>query len=274
MKNSKTEEKIFKNLSKVITFILIGILTFIIGTIIYRGLSALSLQVLVNNELGYGILHAIIGTLWISGYGTALAFGVSFPAALYLAEYSGETRFARVIRLLQDTLMGVPSIVLGLFGYFVFVQWFGFGYSILAAMLTIAIFEIPLMIGTMEEVISMVPDNLRNASYALGANKIETSLKVTLRQAWPGILTAIIISFGRGVGETAPILWTAGFSEYIPFTPFQQGATLTTAIWHYYNIPDLQPLAFAAAAVLVIMVLLLSITSRILSRRLEKNVAK
>ncbi len=274
MLNSKNEEKIFKNLSKAITYILIGILTFIIATIIYKGLSALSFQVLVNNELGNGIIHAIIGTLWISGYGTILAFGISLPAALYLTEYGKGTKLARIIKLLQDTLMGVPSIVLGLFGYFVFVQFFGFGYSVLAAIFTIAIFEVPLMTGTMEETLSMVPDSLREASYALGANKIETSLKVTLRQAWPGILTAIIISFGRGIGETAPILWTAGFSEYVPFSPFQQSATLTTAIWHYYNDPELQPLAFVAAAVLIILVLIISLTSRILSRRLEKNVAK
>ena len=270
----KKEEKIFKNLSGIITVVLIAILAFIIGTIVYEGIDALNIQVLINTEVGGGILHALIGTLWISGYGTILAFAISFPTSLYLAEYGRGTRLAGIIRLLQNTLMGVPSIVLGLFGYFVFVQFFGLGYSILAAILTIAIFEIPLMTGSMEEVISMVPDDLRQASYALGASRIETSLKITLKQAWPGVLTAIIISFGRGVGETAPILWTAGFSEYIPLSPMQQGATLTTAIWHYYNDPALRPLAFAAAAVLVIMVLLLSLTSRILSRRLEKNVEK
>lgn len=274
MIDARTTEKIFKNLSKAITFILIGILTVIIITIIYRGLDAINLSMLINSETGGGILHAITGTLWIGGLGTTLAFGLSFPSALYLAEYGKGGYLSKIIRLLQDTLMGVPSIVLGLFGYFVFVQWFGFGYSILAAILTIAIFEIPLMIGTMEEVISMVPDSLRNASYALGASRIETSLKVTLRQAWPGILTAIIISFGRGMGETAPILWTAGFYEYVPLSPFSEGTTLTTAIWEYYNDPQLQPLAFAAAFVLIVMILLTSIVSRILSRRLEENVAQ
>ncbi len=234
----------------------------------------MSLSVLYKNEMGGGIFHAIIGTLWIGGGGTLLAFAISFPSALYLSEYGEGSRYARVIKLLQDTLMGVPSIVLGMFGMFVFVQWFGFGYSILAGILTIAIFEVPLMTGTMEEVISMVPDDLRHASYALGASKIETSLKVTLKQAWPGILTATIISFGRGIGETAPIIWTAGFSGYTPFSPFQQAATLPTAIYTYYDEPGGQGLAFAAAFVLIVIVLLLSGTSRLLSRRLEENVAR
>lgn len=272
--NQKTEEKIFKNLSKVITLVLIAILFVIIGTVIYRGIDSISLTVLTSDGLGGGILHAIIGTLWIGGGGTLLAFAISFPTALYLAEYGRGSRYARIIRLLQDTLMGVPSIVLGMFGLFVFVTWFGFNYSVMAAIFTIAIFEIPLMTGTMEEVVSMVPDSLKEASYALGANKIETSFKVTLRQAWPGILTSIIISFGRGVGETAPILWTAGYSGYIPFSPFQQAATLPTAIYTLYDNPDKQGLAFAAALILIVMVLLLSGISRILSRRLEKNVAK
>lgn len=274
MVSQKTEEKIFKNISRGATLILTGILFLIVGTVIYRGLGAISLSILHNNEMGGGILHAIIGTLWIGGGGTLLAFAISFPSALYLAEYGKGSRYARIIKLLQDTLMGVPSIVLGMFGMFVFVQWFGFGYSVLAGILTIAIFEVPLMTGTMEEVISMVPDNLRKASYALGANKIETSLKVVLKQAWPGILTAAIISFGRGVGETAPILWTAGFSGYVPFSPFQQAATLPTAIYTYYDEPGGQALAFAAAFVLIVIVLLLSGVSRILSRRLEKNVTR
>lgn len=272
MIDEKTEEKFFKNLSRAMALILIGILFLIIGTVVYRGLDAINLSMLINNEIEGGILHAIVGTLWIGGYGTALAFAISLPSALYLVEYDQGSRYASVIRLLQSTLMGVPSIVLGLFGYLVFVQILG-GYSALAAILTIAIFEVPLMTGTMEEVISMVPDELRSASYALGASKIETSLKVTLRQAWPGILTATIISLGRGIGETAPILWTAGFSEYVPTSPLQEAATLPTATYIYFEEGE-TTLAFAASFVLIIMILLFSGISRILSGRLEKNVAR
>lgn len=272
--NQRREEKIFKNLAKTATFVLIAVLFFMIATVIYRGLEAIGVSILINTEYQGGILHAIIGTFWIGGGGTALAFLISFPTALYLAEYGKGSSLANTIRLLLDTLMGVPSIVLGIFGAFVFVEWFGFGYSIIAGILAIAIFETPLMTGTMEEVISMVPDSLREASYALGASKIETSLKVTLRQAWPGILTAIIISFGRGVGETAPLIYTAGFSSYIPYSPFEQAAALPTAIWFYYDDPKGKSLAFAAAFVLILIVLLGSGISRVLSRRLEENVAK
>ncbi len=270
----KTEEKIFKNFSKIITIVLIGILFFIIGTIIYKGIGALNLSMLTHNELQGGILHAIIGTFWIGGGGTALAFAISFPTSLYLAEYGRSTRLSKVIRTSLDTLMGLPSIVLGMFGWFVFVSWFGFGYSMIAGIMAIAIFETPLMAGTMEEVITMVPDSLREASYSLGANKIETSLRVTMKQAWPGILTAIIISFGRGIGETAPLLLTAGYSGYIPMSPFEPAATLPTTIYEYYNYPQGESLAFAAALVLIVIVLLASAISRIMSRRLEKNVAK
>lgn len=273
MIDERLEEKIFKNLSRAIMYILIGILLLIIGMVFYRGLDAITFSMLLNNELHGGILHAIVGTLWIGGYGTALAFAISLPSALYLAEYDKGSRFASIIRLLQNTLMGVPSIVLGLFGYLVFVLALGLNYSALAAILTIAIFEVPLMTGTMEEVISMVPDELRSASYALGASRIETSLKVTIRQAWPGILTATIISLGRGIGETAPILWTAGFSEYIPTSPLQEAATLPTATYIYFNEGE-TTLAFAAAFVLIVMILIFSGISRILSRRLEENVAQ
>lgn len=274
MIEQKTEEKIFKNIAKAATIIIIGILFFIIGTVFYKGIDAINLSILLNNGSGGGILHAIIGTLWIGGGGTGLAFAISLPTSLYLAEYGRGTRLANTIRTLLDTLMGLPSIVLGMFGSFVFVSWFGFGYSVIAGILAIAIFEVPLMTGTMEEVLSMVPDTLREASYSLGASRIETSLKVSLRQAWPGILTAIIISFGRGVGETAPLIYTAGFSNYIPWSPFQPAATLPTAIWTYYDEPQGKSLAFAAAFVLIIIVLLASGISRIMSRRLEKNVAK
>lgn len=273
MIDKKIEEKIFKNLSRAITLVLIGILFLIIGMVIYRGFGAISLSMLLNNELNGGILHAIVGTLWIGGFGTALAFAISLPSALYLAEYDRGSRFASIIRLLQNTLMGVPSIVLGLFGYIVFVLALGLDYSALAAILTISIFEVPLMTGTMEEVITMVPDELRSASYALGASRIETSLNVTLRQAWPGILTATIISLGRGIGETAPILWTAGFSEYVPTSPLQEAATLPTATYIYFEEGD-TTLAFAASFVLIVMILIFSGVSRILSRRLEKNVSK
>lgn len=273
MIDERTEEKFFKNLSKAMTFMLIGILFLIIGMVVYRGLEAINFSMLLNNELNGGILHAIVGTLWIGGYGTALAFAISLPSALYLAEYAPESRFASVIRLLQNTLMGVPSIVLGLFGYTVFVLALGLEYSVLAAILTIAIFEVPLMTGTMEEVISMVPDELRSASYALGASKIETSLKVTLKQAWPGILTATIISLGRGIGETAPVLWTAGFSEYAPTSFFHEAATLPTATYIYFNEGE-TTMAFACSFVLIVMILIFSGVSRILSRRLEKNVAR
>lgn len=274
MVNPKTEEKIFKNLSRAMTLVVVGILALIVFTVLYKGLGAINFSILINSEYQGGILNAIIGTLWVGGGGTILAFCISFPSALYLAEYGGDNPLVGVIRLLQNTLMGVPSIVLGLFGYIVLVHWLGFGYSIIAGIITIAIFEVPLMTGTMEEVIGMVPNNLREASYALGASKIETSLKVTLRQAWPGILTAIIISFGRGVGETAPIIYTAGYSQFVPFSPFQEAATLPTAIYFHYDDPQAQAMAFAAAFVLIVMVLLLSGISRILSRRLEENVAK
>ncbi|MFB6216891.1 MAG: phosphate ABC transporter permease PstA [Candidatus Aenigmatarchaeota archaeon] len=268
------EEKIFKNLSKAMALMLIGVLAIIIGTIVYKGFNALSLNILTNAGRGGGILHAIVGTIWIGGGGTALAFAISFPTALYLAEYDQGSRFSRIVRLLLDTLMGLPSIVLGIFGYFVLVSWFGLGYSMIGGIIVIAIFETPLMTNTMEEVISMVPDDIREASYALGASKIETSLKVTLRQAWPGILTSIIISFGRGVGETAPLLFVAGFSGYIPLSPFQETATLPTAIWFYFDDPETQSLAFAAAFVLILMVLSGSVISRYLSQRLEEKVEK
>lgn len=272
MIDGKIEEKFFKNLSRAMALILIGILFLIIGTVVYRGLDAINLSMLINNEIHGGILHAIVGTLWIGGYGTALAFAISLPSALYLAEYDQGSKYASIIRLLQNTLMGVPSIVLGLFGYLVFVQTMG-SYSAFAAILTIAIFEVPLMTGTMEEVIGMVPNELRSASYALGASRIETSLNVTLRQAWPGILTATIISLGRGIGETAPILWTAGFSEFVPTSPLQEAATLPTATYIYFEEGETS-LAFAAAFVLIVMILIFSGISRILSRRLEENVAK
>jgi phosphate transport system permease protein len=278
----KLEEAFFKGLMIASTFIVVGSLLAVITIVVLKGAPALSLSMLTQTPKGGyylgkggGILNAIVGSLYLAGGATALAFVISLPVALYLEEYAGRSKLASFTRLSLDVLWGVPSIVYGAFG-FTIMLYLGMRASLLWGIIVVALLVLPIMTRAMDEVVRMVSLELREASYALGATKLETVLKVVSRQALPGILTAVLLAFGRGIGDAASVLLVAGYTDYIPNSLFDPVATLPLAIFFQLGtpFPKVQQRAYASAVILLGVVLLLSLASRLLTKKFTKYVIK
>jgi len=283
LRRRKWTERVFKWLMAGSTLVVIGSLLVIIGTIIWKSLPVLKLSMITQTPKGGyylgkegGILNAIVGSLYLAVGATVLAFLFSLPIVLYLNLYlRKKSRLASLTRFAFDVLWGIPSIVYGAFGFLIMV-FFGIRASLLAGIITVALLELPIMSRAIDEVMRMVPKELREASYSLGATRLETALKVVVRQCLPGILTAVLIAFGRGIGDAASVLFTAGFTDRIPTSLFQPAATLPLAIFFQLGSPiaEVQMRAHASAAVLTLIILLISIFSRVLIRRVTKHVIK
>jgi len=278
----KLEEAFFKALMLLSTSIVLGSLSAVFAVVILKGAPALSLSMLTQTPKGGyylgkegGILNAIIGSLYLAIGATALAFLLSLPIALYLNEYAGKSRFASLTRLSLDVLWGIPSIVYGAFA-FIIMLYVGARASLLWGIITVTLFVFPIMTRAIDEVMKMSPFKLREASYALGSTRLETALKVLTRQTLPGMLTAILLAFGRGIGDAASVLLTAGYTDSIPRSLFDPVATLPLAVFFQLGtpIPEVQQRAYASGVVLLALVLLLSIASRISTRKFMKYVIK
>ncbi len=275
------EERIFKGLMVFSTVLILSSLVLILLTILAKGLPYLTLDMVTKTpEGGYylgkggGILNAIIGSLYLAGGATLLALLFSLPVALYLNVYSRpDGKFVSSCRFAFDVLNGVPSIVFGAFGFTIMI-YFSMRASLLGGIIAIALLILPMLIRSMDEVIRLVPRELLDASFALGATRWETALKVVARQSLPGILTAVLIAFGRGIGDAAAVIFTAGFTDAIPTSLLRPVATLPLAIFFQLGvpIPEVQGRAYASALVLTIMILIISIAARLLSRRLTRHV--
>ncbi len=280
MNKKKIEENIFKILMAFSTLTVIIILALIIGTIIWKGLPSLSLSMVTQvPKGGYylgkegGILNAIIGSLYLASGATLLAMLISLPIVIFLNMYTRKnSRIATFTRFSLDILWGVPSIVYGAFGFTLMI-FIGLKASLLAGIMIVALLELPIMSRAMDEVIRMVPEELKEASYSLGATKLETALKVVVRQCLPGILTAILIAFGRGIGDAASVIFTAGFTDRIPTSLLQPAATLPLMIFFQLGtpFPEVQNRAYAASTILVILILIISLLSRILIKRYSRH---
>jgi phosphate transport system permease protein len=276
----KLEERFFRAVMLVSTFFVLGSLLMILGTIILKALPALNLDMLTKTpQGGYylgksgGILNAILGSLYLASAATLLAVLLSLPIALYINTYSQRSSaWAVQVRFALDVLWGVPSIVYGAFGFIV-MMLLGLRTSLLAGILTVALLELPIMARAMDEVIRLVPPALAEASASLGATRLETALGVVLRQSLPGILTAMLIAFGRGIGDAASVLFTAGFTDSVPTSLFQPAATLPLAIFFQLGTPilEVRQRAYASAAVLTLIILIVSLAARGLSRKLRKH---
>lgn len=264
-----------------ITMVL-AVLAGILVVIVVRGAPALNLAMLVRtSEGGYylgkggGIANAIIGSLCLAFGASLLSFLFGLPIAFALQkEYIGH-RLAQITRLSLDILWGTPSIVYGAVGFIVMV-YLGLRASLLGGIIALTLLMLPIMIRSIEEVIRMTPPELKEASYAMGATRIETTFKVVLRQALPGMITGILLAFGRGIGDAASILFTTGYTDYIPRSLFDPVASLPLAVFFQVAtpIPEVQQRAYASALVLLIIVLLISIVSRLLSRRYSRHIVK
>lgn len=282
MKVSKTwVEYVIFAVFRLFTYGVALLLLCILGFIIYNGLGVMSWAFLTEAPSegmnGGGIFPAIVGTFYLVVGSMLFAFPIGVMSAIYTTEYAGQGWLLSLIRVMTNNLASIPSIVFGLFGMALFVHTLGFGDSLLAGSLTLGLLSLPLIIRTTEEALRAVPDSYRIGSYALGAGKLETVLRVVLPAAMPNILTGLILSIGRVSGETAPILFTvaAYFLPNLPESIYDQAMALP---YHLYVIAtsgtDLEatrPMAYGTALVLIIIVLTMNLLANFLRSRLGKN---
>ncbi len=248
--------------------LLTGMMLSILGVVLVRGVGALSpsLFTTVTQGRGGGLLNAIEGTAVISAGAMLLAVPIGIAAGLYVSEYRS-TNWASVIRFLSDVLVGVPSIVLGYFGYVTMVEGLGWNFSVAAASIVLAMLCIPYICRTTELALRGVSNDLREAAYAVGANDGQVILRICVPAALPGILTGALLALAISVGETAPLIYTAGWSSYLwdgRLTNSPIGY-LTYVIWTFINEPfaSANALAYAAALVVTAFVLLINLTARL-----------
>lgn len=251
-----------------LAFLLLGsAMVWILVTIFLRGITALSLEALTHVTSGTsgGLLNAIEGTVVLAVGGLMLAVPPGLAAGIYLSMFD-TGRLAPTIRFLADVLVGVPSIVIGYFGYITMVVTLGWQFSVAAGSVALAIICLPYICRTSEMAINQVPRGVRESAYALGAGDARVALSICVRMALPGILTGILLAFAISVGETAPLLYTAGWSNYLwnGHITREPIGYLTYAIWAFITEPfsGAHALAYAAALFVTFFVLVISILSR------------
>jgi len=280
MDKRKLEEALFKVLMVLSTLIVMGSLTVVMVIVLMRGLPALNLAMLTqlprDLDRQGGVLNAIVGSLLIGLGATAAAMILSVPIVFYLQkDYAGRSRLASVVRLALDILWGIPSIVYGAFGLIIML-YLGMHGSLLGGIIAISLVELPIMVRAMDEVMRLVPKGLKDASYALGATRLETTTRVIWRQVLPGIVTGILLAFGRGIGDAAGVLLTTGYTDKLPTSLMDPVGSLPLAIFNLLlsPFPEVQQRAYASGAILLAMVLLVSIIARVLARRFERHVVR
>lgn len=268
---------VFRALSALIVAVLFVILAFII----VKGASVLNWDFITtaptDGMKGGGVWPAIVGTFYLMIGSAIVAFPLGIMSGIYMHEYATSGRLVSFIRMMTNNLAGIPSIVFGLFGMSLFVNFFGFGDSILAGSLTLGLLALPLVIRTTEEALKAIPDTFREGSRGLGATKLQTIWHVILPMAMPNIITGLILALGRVSGETAPILFTcaAYFLPQLPHSVFDQCMALP---YHLYVLAtsgtdmDKQiPIAYGTALVLIIIILVVNLTANALRNYFQKK---
>ena len=264
-------------------FIVMGSLILIVTVVVLNGAPSLSLEILTQTSeggfylgAGGGFLNAIVGSLLLALPATGLAFLFGITIALYLQKDFLKPSIANFIRLCLDILWGVPSVVYGVFCLTIMIAIGMAGGSLLFGIIALTLLEIPIITRCIDESIKMVPIGLKESAYSLGSTKFETAVKVVRRQAMPGIIAGVLLGFGRGIGDAASILLTVGDSNYFPSSISDQTAALPTMILNLVSMPDqvVQNKAYAVAFVLLMIVLLISIITRYLTKKSSKHIIK
>lgn len=278
-----TEEYIFRGVMLFSTVIIIFTLLLIIYTVLRKGLPSLSWEMITQTPKGGfyfgkegGIANAIIGSLYLAVGSTFLAMIIGVPIALFMNVHLNKyKKLLNSIRFTLDVMWGIPSIVYGAFGFTLMV-YFGMRSSLLAGIITVTLFILPIMIRALDEILATIPLGLREASYSLGSTKSEISYKVFFKQCISGVTTAVLLSFGRAIGDAASVLFTAGYTDNIPTSLSQPTATLPLAIFFQISSPiaEVKERAYASALILTFIILLISLTIRIVSNRFQKNKIK
>ena len=273
------EEKAAKALMYLSVLVILFFVLSVIYTVLHRGLPVLTWEMVSSLPGGGfyigkegGFLNAIVGSLYIVIASTSIGLLIAIPVVFYLNVYlKADSRFGYVARIAYDVLFGIPSIVYGAFGFNIMI-YFGLRASLLGGIIVETLLIIPILIRTLDEVAKTIPSDLLDSSYSVGSTRIET-IGVVVRQIAPAIATATLLSVGRSIGDAAGVMFTAGFSDSIPTSLSQQAATLPLSVFFQLNAPQLevQDRAYAAAVVLTVIVLVLSLSGRFIMSRFSKN---
>lgn len=257
-----------------------GLLAGMIGYILYRGVPSLSLEFLTSRPSllrgTVGIFPNILNTIYIILITIVLVLPLGVGAAIYLNEYAENKKVLRVIELATETLGGIPSIIYGLVGMLIFVQFFSLGTSLLAGSFTLVIMTLPTIIRTTQESLKTVPQGYRESSLALGAGKWYMIRTVVLPSSVDGIVTGCILSIGRIVGESAALLFTAGMADEVmnlaqAATPNHAGSTLSVALYMYAKERGEFEIAFAIAAILLVLTFCINLCAKMTASQLKKK---
>lgn len=272
-KVSKWKDNLLRGLLWLSALLSVAVLVMIVGYIFYKGMNLISFDFIFGDYSPTGdggIWPMIVTTIYTIVISLIIAIPIGILAAVYLQEYAKQGRLVKIIRFATESLTGIPSIIYGLFGAVFFVTTLKLGMSIIAASLTLTIIVLPVIIRTTEEALKTVPGSYREGSLALGTTKLQTLYKVILPSAMPGILSGIILSIGRIIGESAAIFLTAGTVAAMPESIFSSARTLTV---HSYLVTqesgDIE-LAAAVGIVLIIMILAINLSATFISKKLNK----
>lgn len=258
---------VFRDAGIVTTAVLVVIIAFVA----VNGLPVMSFDFIFGWPEGVnaegGIFPTIVSTLYVTALAMLICTPIAVLAAVYLAEYAKQGRLVTFIRYAADTLSSVPSIVMGLFGYAMFVEAMGFGLSMLSAALALALMMMPIVMRTTEEAIRAVPRYIRWGAYGLGATKWQVVSKIVLPSAFPRIATGIVLAIGRAIGETAVVLYTMGQAINLPLTPLDSGRPMTIHLYQLANEGINMQAAYGTALMLMLMILAFNLFARYISRR-------
>lgn len=251
----------------------VAVILFIIGYILIKGVPNITPELfsLKYNSKNLSMLPSIINTLYLTFLTLLIAVPVGVFSAIYLVEYAKKgSKFVKLIRVTNETLSGIPSIVYGLFGFLAFVIARSWGYSMIAGVITLAIMVLPVIIRTTEESLMAVDNSYREGSFGLGAGKLRTIFKIVLPSAVPGILSGIILAIGRIVGETAALIYTAGTVPDAATKLTSSSRTLSVHLYCLLNEGLHTAQAYATAVVLLVVVLIINALSSAIAKKISK----
>ncbi|CAM3082289.1 phosphate ABC transporter permease PstA [Leuconostoc rapi] len=289
--NAKTADKIATGVIYAISAIVALILIAMLAFILVRGVPHLSWHFLTSPakafEAGGGIGIQLFNSFYLLILAMVISFPIALGAAIYLNEYAKKSKFTTVVRTAIEILSSLPSVVVGLFGFLIFVVQFHFGFSILSGAIALTFFNLPLLTRSIETSLAQIPNLQREAGSALGLSRWETVIHVILPAAVPSIVTGVVLSAGRVFGEAAALIYTAGqsapalnFADWNPFniasplSPMRPAETLAVHIWKINSegiMPDLDAVSAGASAVLIIVVLLFNLSARKIGAQLYKK---
>lgn len=272
--NARIIDKFVKGIIWFASLITVGFLAWIVLYIIKNGAGEITWDFIFTTSKGGeegGILSMIVSTVYIIILSIVIATPIGICSAIYLVEYAKKGKLLRIIRFTTECLAGIPSIIFGLFGFIFFVDILGLSFSIISGSLTLSIMILPTIIRTTEEALLTVPIGYREGSLALGASKLKTIYRVILPCALPGILTAVILSIGRVIGETAAVYFTAGMGLRIPTSVMDSGMTLAVRLFVLAEEGISFGMAYGTACILLLLILTINFATNRLAKRIRRK---